>query len=311
MRIRSGNGCGGNGLPVQAIVWALAAGILICMWPAKTPAAEDKPAEGHDPAAASAAIDDRPPPEEEWLTRRQKTVLLNAGGAVGILAYGLLNWDYGEESFNFRNEHWFNRDSEDGGMDKLGHFWSSYTFAHLLAYVYHDWGYTESEANLYGALSSFGLQAAMELMDGFSNYGVSYEDFLMNAAGAAAGYLWGRYPALKRKIDFRIEYIPSFDEDDLDPFTNYRDQKYLIAVKAEGFELLQQPVIEYLELHAGYYARGYEEYEADQRDERRRYGFVGFGINVTKLLKHVFDIPVFDYLQMPYTSINFEYNFDD
>lgn len=248
----------------------------------------------------------------EWLSRTQKVVLLNAGGVAAIMVYGLLNWDYGQDSFNFRNEHWFQRDTEDGGMDKLGHFWSSYALSHLLAAGYHRWGFTQSEANLYGAASSLGLQTAMEIADGFSNYGVSYEDLLMNAFGAGVGYLWGRYPNLKSKIDFRMEYIPGFDSDDLDPFTNYEQQKFLVAVKADGFDLLRRPVIEYLELHAGYYARNYEGYSAiDRDDDRQRHGFVGLGINVTKILKNFLDITVFDYIQLPYTSINLEYRFDD
>ncbi len=281
---------------ISCVVWVLAA-VLLASGPLA--AAEDLKTEGTQD-------------DGEWLSRTQKVLLLNAGGVAAIMAYGLLNWDYGQDRFNFRSEHWFQRDSEDGGMDKLGHFWSSYTFSHGLAWVYRHWGFNERDANLYGAASSLGLQTAMEIADGFSNYGVSYEDLLMNALGAGVGYLWGRYPSLKSKIDFRMEYIPGFDSDDLDPFTNYEQQKYLVAVKAEGFELLRQPVIEYLELHAGYYTRNFEGYrESDKNDDRQRYGFVGIGINVTKILKKFVDVSVFDYIQLPYTSINFEYRFDD
>jgi hypothetical protein len=307
--MRNGGGCGRQRFFRGAGILAAAMAIGWAALPAGA-ADEPPPAAAGEPGAAESP-DLCPPPETGWLTRGEKALILNAGGVAGILAYGLLNWDYGEESFNFRNEHWFQRDTKEGGMDKLGHFWSSYAFAHLLSHVYHRWGYAESDANLYGALSSFGLQSAMELMDGFSRYGVSYEDFLMNTAGAAAGYLWGRYPALKKMIDFRMEYIPSFDADDLDPFTNYRDQKYLLALKAEGFEFLEQPVLEYLELHLGYYARGYEEFEeSDPQDHRRRYGFVGIGINVTNLLRSFLDLTLFDYLQVPYTAIHLELNFD-
>jgi hypothetical protein len=262
-------------------------------------------------AAAETQKEEKAQNDGEWLSRGQTVALLHAGGVAAIITYGLLNWDYGEDRFNFRKEHWFQRDTEDGGMDKIGHFWSSYALSHLLAYGYRHLGYTSGEANLYGAASSLGLQTVMELADGFSNFGVSYEDLLMNVLGAGVGYLWGRYPDLKRKIDFRMEYIPGFDSDDLDPFTNYEQQKYLVALKADGFDLLRQPVIEYLELHAGYYTRNYEGHRENREDDRQRYGFVGLGINVTKIVKNFFDITVFDYIQVPYTSINLEYRFDD
>jgi hypothetical protein len=284
--------------------------VAVLLLPGRVGAQEQAPAAKETASAADSGAE-AAGADEGFLTRRQKVWLLNAGGVAGIIAYGLLNWDYGENSFSFNKEHWFQRDSKEGGMDKLGHFWSSYAFSHGLAWVYRQWDYTPEEANLYGALSSFGLQTAMELADGFSRYGVSYEDLVMNTLGAGAGYLWGRYPFLKNKIDFRVEYVPGFDSDDLDPFTNYQHQKFLVALKAGGFEALRLPVVEYLELRAGYYARNYEDYSRIGNDDRRRVAFAGVGINVTRLLQKFFDITVFDYIQVPYTAITFDFEIDD
>jgi hypothetical protein len=126
-----------------------------------------------------------PSEKKEFLTRGQKTLLLNAGAMGAVLIYGIANWDYGESNFHFNNEGWFDRDSPHGGADKLGHFWSSYTLSHLYSYVYRRWGYTESEANLYGPLSNLGFQTFMEIADGFSSsQGFSYEDMIMNIVGA-------------------------------------------------------------------------------------------------------------------------------
>jgi hypothetical protein len=88
-------------------------------------------------------------------SRGQKTLLLNAGAMGAVLIYGFANWDYGESSFHFKDEGWFERDSPIGGADKLGHFWASYALSNLYSYVYRKWGYTESEAILYGALSNY------------------------------------------------------------------------------------------------------------------------------------------------------------
>ena len=254
------------------------------------------------------AVSSLEPEKEELLTRGQKTLLLNVGAMAAIAAYGVANWDYGQKGFNVDNEGWFGPDTKYGGMDKLGHFWSSYALSHLISYAYRKWGYTEAEANLYGVLSNLGIQTFMEVADGFSSQGFSYEDFVMNVAGSAVAYVWGKYPSLARKIDFRVEYTPEFNSDDLGFSTNYGSQKYLIAVKADGFDAITNPSLRYLELRTGYYTRGYEDYEPNGADHRRRTIFVGLGFNVNKLVQKIWDTRVFDYIQIPYTSINLEFD---
>lgn len=245
-----------------------------------------------------------PSEKKKFLTRGQKTLVLNAGTAAAVLIYGYVKWDYGKSSFNFQNEGWFERDSKSGGADKVGHFWSSYAMSHLYSYVYRKWGYTESEANLYGALSGLGFQALMEVADGFSpSQGFSYQDMIMNIAGAGVGYIWGKYPGLARKIDFRLEYKPEFSSRDFGIFTNYERQRYLIALKASGFDFIKNPYLRYLEFHVGYYARGYKDYEEGGPDDRRRKIYVGLGFNVSRLVQKYVKTTVFDYFQIPYTSV--------
>ena len=250
--------------------------------------------------------------KDEWFTRRQKIAMLNVGLMGGIFVHGLINWDYTDESWHFESEKWFGRTTKYGGMDKLGHFWSGYTGTRFLAYIYRHWGYSNSEANLYGALSTFGVQSFMEIADGFSSHGASWEDMVVNAVAVSTGYIWGKYPKLAEKIDFRVEYRPDFNKDDLDPFGDYENQRYLIAIKADGFKAISNPILKYGELHLGYYAHGYEDYNPlkPKEDDRTRTIFVGLGFNVTRLIQKWLDVSVFNYFQIPYTSINFEYNLD-
>jgi hypothetical protein len=249
---------------------------------------------------------------DEWFTRRQKTIMLNVGLMGGILVHGLINWDYGEESWHFESERWFGRTTKYGGMDKLGHFWSGYAGSHLLSYIYRHWGYSDTDANLYGALSSFGIQSFMEIADGFSSHGASWEDMVANAVGVSTGYIWGKYPKLAEKIDFRIEYRPDFNGGDLDPSGKYDNQRYLIAIKADGFKAITNPILKFGELHLGYYAHGFDDYDSlkPEDDDRKRTVFVGVGFNVTRLIQKWADISVFNYFQIPYTSINFKYDLD-
>jgi hypothetical protein len=248
--------------------------------------------------------------KKELLTRGQKTLLLNTGSMTAILVYGLLEWDYGKDSFHSANERWFQRDTKYGGADKLGHFWTSYGLSHLYSYIYRKWGYTEKEANLYGALSGLGVQTFMEVADGFSSQGFSYEDLIMNVAGAGVAYVWGKFPYLAKKIDFRIEYTPEFNSDDFGFSTNYERQRFLIAIKADGFDFIKNRWLKYLELHAGYYARGYEDYREYGSDDRRRYLYIGIGFNVSKLVQKFVNTRVLDYFQIPYTSARKDFPLD-
>jgi hypothetical protein len=242
--------------------------------------------------------------KKKFFARGRKTLLLNVGGMGVVFAYGLWHWDYGKNTFEFTNEGWFQRTTQYGGADKLGHFWSSYALSHLYSYVYCKWGYTDREANFYGALSNLGLQTFMELADGFSpSQGFSYQDFIMNVVGTGVAYVWEKYPSVARKIDFRIEYAPYFDHRDYAFSTKYDRQTFLIAVKAEGFDAIKNPYLKYLELHFGYNARGYKDYREGGPDDRRRTMCVGLGFNVSRLVQKVVDTRILDYIQIPYTSV--------
>lgn len=64
-----------------------------------------------------------------------------------------------------------------------------------------------------------------------------------------------------------------------------------------------------MEFHLGYYTRGFEEQEID----RERKIYVGISINLTDLFKrHDWNktATLLRYVQIPYTSINAEHNFD-
>lgn len=240
--------------------------------------------------------------KKEFFTRGKKTLLLNGGSMAVIFVYGLSQWDYGKDGFHLENERWFQRDTKYGGADKLGHFWSSYALSHLYSYVYRKWGYTEKEANLYGALSNLSVQTFMEVADGFSSQGFSYEDLIMNVAGTGVGYVWGKVPYLAKKIDFRMEYTPEFNSRDFGFSTNYERQKFLVALKADGFDAIKNRYLRYLEFHAGYYAHGYKDYRESGSDDRRRHLYFGIGFNVSKLVQKFVKTKALDYFQIPYTS---------
>ena len=246
------------------------------------------------------------------LTKEEKAVILNVGVVGAITAYGIGYWDYFQTAPKADTEGWFGRTTKSGGVDKLGHFWTTYAVSHLFSHVYRWWDFEADQANTLGALSSLGVQTLMEVGDSFSgDFGFSYEDALMNVAGAGAAYILGKYPRLADKIAFRLEFRPeTFSDLTSDLLTQYERQRYLIALKLDGFEMFRNSYLGYLELHAGYYARNYEGFTPGSPDDRKRYVYFGVGFNVNKLVRHFVDTNVFDYLQVPYTSLNISKGLD-
>ncbi|MCF8113292.1 MAG: YfiM family protein [Desulfotignum sp.] len=236
------------------------------------------------------------------LPREKKVLLANAAGLTAITGWGIANWDYFSTTPSARKEGWFSSNTKEGGADKLGHFYASYAMSHLLAHTYENWGYTRKKGLRLGAISSFAIMNWMELGDSFSDYGFSYEDFTMNALGCAAAWFIGYRPELAEKIDFRVEYRPEFDT--VDAFTDYENLKFLTAVKLDGFDQITHPVLKYVELHLGYYARGFPD---DALSRRTLY--VGIGVNLSRILNE-FSLKklsaLVKFIQIPYTYKEFD-----
>lgn len=243
------------------------------------------------------------------LPRETKVRNLNLLAAGATITWGIINWDYFQNSPRAEREDWFGRETDEGGADKLGHLYSAYALSHLFATIYHDWDYPEERAMRLGTFSALGTTTIMELGDSFSDYGFSYEDMLMNCVGAAAGYWLGTHPEWQQRLDLRLEYAPSLSHFESDAITDYEHQKYLLALKAGGFEMLKETPLRYFELHLGYYVRGYDDYKSDQPyDDRERTVYVGFGLNVGRLIERVWETRIFDYLQLPYTYLPLEHD---
>lgn len=248
------------------------------------------------------------------MTRADKALWLNLGVGAVALGWGTWSWDWGSGGPRFQDEGWFGRTTGEGGADKLGHAWSGYALSHLFAHSYERFGYGRTDAARYGAFSSLGVMTAIEIGDAFSDdYGFSYQDMLFNTAGAALGYALWEYPEIKRKFDFRAEYDPfPRGKRQFDVTTDYQRLKYLIAVKADGFEAVTDPVLRHLEVHVGYYARNYDSYSGTGASDRReRHFYIGVGLNLTKLLSPYVDTGgVLNYVQAPYSYVTVDRNFD-
>jgi hypothetical protein len=244
----------------------------------------------------------------EW-NREQKLVAANLAGGLFIIGWGVVNWDYFNNTPTAGSEGWFGADTEEGGADKLGHLYTNYVLTHGLSYLYGRWGYPRGTAARYGALSAFGLTGLMEVGDSFSSYGFSYEDMVMNTLGSVAGYLLWTRPDLQRLIDIRLEVTPRFDQADI--FTDYENLKYLVALKFDGIDRLSRGPLRYLDLQLGYYARGYS--QSDPASHERNL-YVGVGLNLSRVFGDLSmrrTARVFNYLQLPDTHLDKTWNLNE
>jgi hypothetical protein len=253
---------------------------------------------------------EEPQPVEGWWTRERKAIALNLVLDGGLVAYGFSTWGWGSSSFTTVNEGWFAADTRYGGADKLGHAYTGYLVGDVLAGVYARWGFTPEDAALLGAGSSVTFTTLMEIGDGLSaEQGFSTEDLVMNLAGAAFSWARQRVPGLAGVMDFRIEYVPSeqvTSGEDLDISTDYDGMRHLVAFKAAGVSGLHDTWVRFLELHVGYYTRGFA--DEDERDRRVLYGAVG--VNVGQIIAELWGrTTFFDYYQVPYTYLPAEHRF--
>jgi hypothetical protein len=230
----------------------------------------------------------------------------------GLTVKGFVTWNWGPSGFRFNSEGWFDRGSM--GMDKLGHAYSTYMITELITDRVKYKALDPNGAALAAAAVAMTTMLYVEVFDGFSgDHGFSYEDLIADAAGAGLSILRSAVPGLQEKLDFRLEYIPSGNESGFHPITDYSGQKYVLALKLAGFEALRDTPLRFVELQAGYFARGFTQKEKAAGDPVTRDPYVAIGINLQELLfgwPSVRDTDygragrrIFEYAQVPYTYI--------
>jgi hypothetical protein len=237
---------------------------------------------------------------------------LTAGIFAGTLAIGVFDWDWGSAEFHFADEGFFGEDTFNGGMDKAGHAFGTYLLSDLFTAAIRRNAEDPRWASLTGAGLAMGVMTTVEILDGFSGHGFAWQDMVMNTIGASFSVLRDSVPGMREKVDFRMEYLPSgHDDDNFKPHSDYAGQKYVLAVTLAGFEGLEHSPLRFVELHTGYYARGFTGLEKDEGEEPHRELYVGVGLNMGELLfgwPSVRDTTVgrigrgtLDYVQVPYT----------
>lgn len=217
----------------------------------------------------------------------------------------------GVEGFSFQDEGLFGRDTRNLGMDKLVHAHNTYILSELIgARIRKKTGTTRGTAAS-GALLASGLMLYSEVYDGFKS-GFGFYDVAFNSLGAGFSVLRNVTPGLEEKLDFRVLIIPNRQIYSPTGREHYRQLRHLFAVKLAGFDGLRPTPLRFVELHAGYYGKGFTDRERDRGDPIQRKLFVGVGVNLNQLLFN--GAPktraaraasqLFDYWQPPYTYLH-------
>lgn len=136
-----------------------------------------------------------------------------ATSALGGLLTLSLFWSYdswwkdASGGFHFITQDWLNGYSR--GIDKVGHFYTSYFYFNLFRNIMLWGGYEHSTADWWALGGSAFFAIAVEVGDGLTpSYGFDYQDLTFNLGGVAYGFLQSKIPFLKN-FNFKWTYVPS------------------------------------------------------------------------------------------------------
>ncbi|MBN2527570.1 MAG: DUF2279 domain-containing protein [Deltaproteobacteria bacterium] len=228
-----------------------------------------------------------------------------------ITVWGVRYWNWFEHSFHFKREFGFRQESSTGGADKTGHFYTSYIIADFLNWRLRRQGWPRLRSALVASSVAMGLMTWIEVGDATSAYGWSWEDILADFIGVAISAGLALSPTADKLLDFRVEYWPTSSYMDGGVMAaDYSGMKYLMALRMSGFPFIKRmpkSPLRLVELHMGFYSRGFRTF--DHAKETNRVLYFGVGLDLKELLHAIlpkkvhrpFDVAL-SYYQVPYTS---------
>jgi hypothetical protein len=243
---------------------------------------------------------------------------------VGVVAGASANaWlETPHQSFHFGNEGWFGENTYAGGTDKAAHFVDYYIISKELSFLYAKLGYSQTQSILAGVGISVLGGLTNEFGDGFNRYGFSYEDLVMNTAGAISAALVSWFGA-HDLVGFRRGFLlPPYSSSACCPPGSvgqaYQSQIFTADLKLAGVARrlnLNVGPLRYLLVSATYATKGYAT-EVPSLFERQV--GVEIGLNLEEILNsvgvrrntwwgyalHV----VLDNVRLPFTSVGFQYD---
>jgi len=212
---------------------------------------------------------------------------------------------------HFHNEHWFGKSTNNVGMDKLAHAYSTYVISELIWWrLKHKTGGApgiQYTAALLGSLTMLQTEFWDSIEPGG---GWSWQDVTFNTLGAGFSILRNSVPGLDEKLDYRLMVVPDENGIRVRGKEHFQQQRYFFALKLSGFKTFEKSPFRFLELHAGYYGQNFTNDDRAHHIDPKRHLFVGFGVNLRELffknskgkIAHA-AAEALDYFQPPYTAV--------
>jgi len=115
-------------------------------------------------------------------------------------------WRHNYHPFNLQNDGGFNNYSK--GIDKLGHFYISYSYYHIINQLMQYGNFSKKATNITAVTLPAIWALSIEIGDGFSSYAFNPDDLLANYLGI----LLGLAQTNVKQLDFlkiKMSYVPS------------------------------------------------------------------------------------------------------
>ncbi|WP_347303518.1 DUF2279 domain-containing protein [Croceibacterium sp. TMG7-5b_MA50] len=210
-------------------------------------------------------------------------------------------------------EGWFGRDTNNMGVDKLAHAYSSYVISELL---HHRLSRKTGDApgiEYTAAALGFGAMLYTEFWDSIeSSGGWSWEDVTFNGLGAGFSVLRNSVPGLDQKLDFRLMIQPQEGRYRFSGKKHFEAQWHFFALKLAGFEGLRDTPLRYIELDLGYRAEDFTNPDREAGIRPKRHIFAGVSLNFSELVRRFAGgnrygraaASALEYIQPPYTMLS-------
>ncbi|MEO8349696.1 MAG: DUF2279 domain-containing protein [Acidobacteriota bacterium] len=286
-------------------------------------------AEGTNGAAFDAVSSSPGSPKADtwWVSRSRffdgRTIALTSGFLIYTGMHGYSTWwkDSLRFPYHVKNEGWFGRHSYTGGADHASHFVGSFIASQVLSKTYQLLGKRPAPSQRAGAVVAALGGLIIEIGDGYSVFGFSWSDIVMNTLGATAGMELSR-SGLDDTLGFRIGWVP-YDLPQLSergPGTgaDYSEEIYTTDLKLAGLfrRLDRNPgPARFLMVSLTYGTKGYRFHDPAVRE--RNVG-IDVGLNLPEILRAIgvredkwWGRPILEYLnyvRVGYTAVGFRYD---